>query len=75
MDDNITVQEARKLLWKEFDHVPDKSIELMIYCFDRIAQLLIEKIQREAEEKKKKRLAEESERKKNIWSWIVDKNI
>jgi hypothetical protein len=36
----------------------------MIYCFDRIAQLLIEKIQREAEEKKKKRLAEESERKK-----------
>ena len=53
MDDNITVQEARKLLWKEFDHVPDKSIELMIYCFDRIAQLLIEKIQREAKEKKK----------------------
>lgn len=58
MDDNMTVQEARKILWKEFDHVPDKSIELMIYCFDRIAQLLIEKIQREAqEEQNKKRLA------------------
>ena len=70
MDDNMTVQEARKILWKEFDHVPDKSIELMIYCFDRIAQLLIEKIQREAEESERRK-----RKKKNIWSWIVDKNI
>ena len=44
---NISVEEAREMLWEEFIHVPDKSIEQMVIYFDIIAKLLIEKIDKE----------------------------
>lgn len=46
---NTEILEARALLGKEFDYIPDKSIELMVRCFDLIAKLLMEKIARESE--------------------------
>lgn len=46
---NNEILEARAYLGKEFDYIPDKSIELMIRCFDLIAKLLMEKIARERE--------------------------
>lgn len=31
------------MLWTEFDHVPDETIELMIHSYNQIARLLVKK--------------------------------
>ena len=46
---NPEIEEARMLLGEEFDHVPDKSIELIVRCFDLIAKIRMENIEKESE--------------------------
>ena len=37
------IEEAREMLWEEFNHVPDQTIELMIHSYNQIARLLVKK--------------------------------
>ena len=41
------IEEARIILWSEFDTVPDKSIEMMIFSFKLIARMIVEGIEKE----------------------------
>lgn len=42
------IEEAREMLGEEFDHVPDKTIELMIHSFNLIARILIKNLKKES---------------------------
>ena len=42
------IEEARIILWTEFDTVPDESIEAMIFSFKLIARMIIEKHKNES---------------------------
>ena len=42
------IEEARAMLWEEFEHAPDQSIELIVQTFNIIAKLLIDKIENES---------------------------
>lgn len=46
---NAEIKEARELLGDEFDFIPDKSIELIVRCFDLIAKIRIENIGKESD--------------------------
>jgi len=46
---NPDVEHARMLLGEEFDYIPDKSIELIVRCFDLIAKIRMENIEEESE--------------------------
>lgn len=43
------IEEARALLGKKYDFIPDKSMELMINCFNLLAKLLMENARKESE--------------------------
>lgn len=45
---NPEVEHARMLLGEEFDYIPDKTIELMVRCFDLIAKIRMENIGKES---------------------------
>lgn len=46
---NPDIEEARILLGKEFDYLPDKTIELIVRCFDLIAKIRVDDIGKESE--------------------------
>lgn len=42
------IKEARITLWKEFDTVPDESIEIMLLSFKLIARMIIKDLENES---------------------------
>lgn len=42
------VKEAREILWREFDTVPDENIEMMIFSFKLIARMIIDDFEKES---------------------------
>lgn len=46
---NQEIVEARALLGEKYDYIPDKSIELIVRCFDLIAKKVMENVQKESE--------------------------